>query len=162
MVFRSHKDKSDPVKSWHRPDRLFFASGACHILAHAFLQRYPDCDFRPIYICPHQGFRGSHVVVSDGEAIFDYHGYSDHGLFMAHYFTKLRRFFPGWQADLIWIEGSLVNSGFCGPYQHRMPEQYLHDPMPRALAFIECFPKPGKVKSERAVLSNFLPAVVRG
>lgn len=32
--------KRDPVKRWAVPDRVFFACGSCHILAHAFLERY--------------------------------------------------------------------------------------------------------------------------
>ena len=32
--------KSDPVMRWNLPDRIFFACGACHILAHAFIERF--------------------------------------------------------------------------------------------------------------------------
>ena len=32
--------KRDPLKRWSVPDRVFFACGSCHILAHAFLERY--------------------------------------------------------------------------------------------------------------------------
>jgi hypothetical protein len=28
--------KQDPVLRWHLPDRVFFACGACHVLAYAF------------------------------------------------------------------------------------------------------------------------------
>ena len=37
--------KLDPIRRRHRPDRQFFANGACHILAYAFLERYPDLGF---------------------------------------------------------------------------------------------------------------------
>jgi hypothetical protein len=30
--------KQDPVRRWSLPDRVFFACGACHILAYAFLK----------------------------------------------------------------------------------------------------------------------------
>jgi hypothetical protein len=33
--------KRDPAKRWAFPDRVFFAAGACHMLAYAFLERYP-------------------------------------------------------------------------------------------------------------------------
>ena len=32
--------KSDAVMRWALPDRVFFACGACHILAYAFLRRW--------------------------------------------------------------------------------------------------------------------------
>jgi hypothetical protein len=31
--------KTDPVRRWNLPDRVFFAAGACHILAYAFIER---------------------------------------------------------------------------------------------------------------------------
>ena len=34
--------KRDPLKRWSVPDRVFFACGSCHILAHAFLERYGE------------------------------------------------------------------------------------------------------------------------
>lgn len=139
MIFRSDKDKADLMRSWHRPDRSFFASGACHILAHIFLQQYPDSGYHAINIRPHPNFRGGHIIVSDGNTVFDYHGYSDHDRFMAHYFAKIRRYFPGWQADLIPIHESLVDSSFCAQLLLRTPPQYLHDPMPRARAFLARF-----------------------
>ena len=33
MFFPKTNVKADPVRGWHRPDRHFFANGACHILA---------------------------------------------------------------------------------------------------------------------------------
>jgi hypothetical protein len=42
--------KQNPEKRWALPDRVFFACGACHILAYAFLRRFPDRDFRAVWI----------------------------------------------------------------------------------------------------------------
>jgi hypothetical protein len=39
---RTKGAKRDPIKRWALPDRVFFACGACHILAYAFLRAYPD------------------------------------------------------------------------------------------------------------------------
>jgi hypothetical protein len=158
MIFRSDTDKSDLARSCHRPDRPFFASGACHILAYAFLQKHSDFDYHPIYISPHPGFRGSHLVVSDGNTIFDYHGYSDHDYFMEHYFIKMRRYFPGWQADLIQIEDSLIDSGFCSRFNHRMPFQYFQNPIPRAFSYLSRFPAPEKQKDRTRWSSQPLTA----
>ena len=34
--------KQDPVRRWNLTDRVFFACGACHILAYAFMKTYRD------------------------------------------------------------------------------------------------------------------------
>jgi hypothetical protein len=73
---------------------------------------------------------------------------------MEHYFTKLRRYFSDWQADLIQIEVSLVDSAFCGRFQHRMPHQYLHDPIPRAQTFLKRFSEPRRKSPNKAVHST--------
>jgi len=136
MIFRSDTDKADLSASWHRPDRAFFASGACHILAHAFLQRCSETKYHALYILPQPGFRGSHVIVSNGKSIFDYHGRTNRDFFLNHYFAKMRRFFPGWQAELLPIESSLVEEKFCRRFNHRMPHQFFKDPLPRAYSFL--------------------------
>lgn len=49
--------KLEPVRRWSSPDRVFFACGACHILAFAFLKAYPQSGFAPLW--PHwQPHRG--------------------------------------------------------------------------------------------------------
>ena len=42
MFFPKTNVKNDPLR---RPDRHFFANGACQVLAFAFLERYPDMGF---------------------------------------------------------------------------------------------------------------------
>src|SRR5580693_6649818 len=44
--------KNDSLRRWHRPDRHFFANGACQVLAFAFLERYPDLGFHARWIKP--------------------------------------------------------------------------------------------------------------
>ena len=39
---RTKGAKRDPIKRWALPERAFFACGACHILAYAFLRAYPE------------------------------------------------------------------------------------------------------------------------
>ena len=67
--------KSNPVKRWNLPERAFFACGACHILAYAFLDAYPDSGFHAVWIRPEAGFTGNHVFVRNGEIASDFHGY---------------------------------------------------------------------------------------
>jgi hypothetical protein len=39
---RTKGAKRDPVRQWELPERVFFACGACHVLAYAFLRNYPQ------------------------------------------------------------------------------------------------------------------------
>jgi hypothetical protein len=74
MFFPKTDVKNDPLRRWHRPDRQFFANGACQVLAYAFLQRYPDLGFHARWIKPAAGYSGNHIFVTDGLNAFDYHG----------------------------------------------------------------------------------------
>jgi hypothetical protein len=64
-------------------------------LSHVFLLERPLGGYRPIYILPAPGYRGSHVLVSNGEEVFDYHGYSGHDRYVTRHFARVRRLFPG-------------------------------------------------------------------
>ena len=133
--------KEDPVRRWGLPDRVFFASGACHILAHAFLERFPDAGFSPVWIRPHAGFTGNHVFVTDGELAFDYHGYVSCRRLVDHYTRRAQRLFPGWEADLVLVTVSLVNREEAKTIgmDIREPAQFLHDALPRSRRYLERF-----------------------
>ena len=49
-------DKLDPVMRWELTDRVFFACGACHILAYAFMERYKLRSAKAIWIKPLQSY----------------------------------------------------------------------------------------------------------
>ncbi|PTM40379.1 hypothetical protein [Bosea sp. 124] len=138
--------KSNPEKRWNLPERVFFACGACHILAHAFLETYPDRGFRAVWIRPAEGFSGNHVFVSDGCAAFDYHGYRNEAALLAHQWAKGRRWWPEWDATLIPLpQEVLVSEAKSKIYDGlwlREPNQFLHDAMPRARAFLARFGPP--------------------
>ena len=76
--------KRDPHLRWELPDRVFFACGACHILAYAFLQQHQDKSLRAIWLKPDAGFTGNHVYVAGIDWIFDYHGYFEPNRFHEH------------------------------------------------------------------------------
>ena len=135
MLFRTEAQKHDLAWNWNRGDRAFFQAGACHILADAFLRRFPAAGFRPLMIQPAPGFRGGHIVAASPTTIFDWHGYSDRERYLAHYFRKLRRFFPGWDATAVELDEFMTPAFFLG-FNHRAPHQFLHDPRPRADAFV--------------------------
>ena len=42
---RTPAERADQMLSWNRDDVRFFAAGACHILAFAFLEVYPKAGF---------------------------------------------------------------------------------------------------------------------
>jgi len=94
MFFPKTNVKNDPLRRWHRPDRHFFANGACQVLAFAFLERYPDMGFHARWIKPAAGFTGTHIYVTDGINAFDYHGLTTEQRLLAFSFKRGRRFFP--------------------------------------------------------------------
>jgi hypothetical protein len=108
-------------------------------LAAVFLEAHPEENYEVFLIRPDPGFHGGHVFVSDGQIVFDYHGYTEYEAYRSHYFTKIRRFFPLWQGQIIRLDVSPISQSFCRKYSHRLPEQFLHDPRPRAKAYINRF-----------------------
>ena len=142
--------KGNPQKRWALPDRVFFASGACHILAFAFLERYPHSGFRPVWIKPAHGFTGHHIVLINQDAAFDYHGYSDWGRLLSHTHRKASRWWPGWTAALVELPTDvLVSESKSRTYDGlwlREPKQFLHDALPRAQAFLGRFPAPDRFR----------------
>lgn len=142
MIFRSNETKNDPTKSWNRSDKSFFAAGACHILAYAFLEKFRYKEYEAILIKPHSGFRGTHLFVSNSIYAFDWRGYSKAEKLRIHYFQKMKQFFEGWNADLIPISNEINLDEFCEIYRHRKPNQFLKDPLERAHRYLSRFNEP--------------------
>jgi hypothetical protein len=143
MFFPKINVKNDPVRRWHRPDRHFFANGACQVLAFAFLERYPDMGFHARWIKPAAGLTGNHIYVTDGINAFDYHDLTTEQRLLAFGFKRGRRFFPGWAATLVDLPADVLVSE-QGSRQIeglwlREPKQFLHDALPRARNFLERF-----------------------
>jgi len=138
--------KSDPVRRWNLPERVFFACGACHILAYAFIERYPDRGYKAVWIKPGEGYTGNHIVAVSGEDAFDYHGYSRWPAFLEHTARKAARWWPGWRCDLVDLPlDVLVSEEKSRRYDGlwlREPGQYLRDALPRAEWFLDRFPPP--------------------
>jgi len=143
MFFPKIDVKNDPVRRWHRPDRQFFANGACQVLAYAFLERYADLGFHARWIKPVDGFIGNHIYVTDGINAFDYHGLTAEQRLLELAFRRGRRFFPGWDATLFDLPSDvLISEQRSRQYDGlwlREPKQFLHDAMPRARAFLDRF-----------------------
>jgi len=133
--------KRFPELQWTHPDRIFFACVACHILAHAFLRRPEHSRFRAIWTRPANGSSGNHVIATDGEIVFDFHGYSRWPDLLAHAHKKNRVYMSGWSCALIELpQDVLISEAKSLTYDGlhlREPGQFLHDPLPRADAFID-------------------------
>jgi hypothetical protein len=143
MYFPKIDMKSDPFRRWHRPDRHFFANGACQVLAFAFLERYPDLGFQARWIKPAAGFTGNHIYVTDGTNAFDYHGLCTEQRLLAFGFTRARRSFPGWNATLLDLPAEVLvseqRSRQIDGLWLREPKQFLNDALPRARRFLDRF-----------------------
>jgi hypothetical protein len=143
---RTKGGKRDPIKNWALPEKVFFACGACHILAYAFLKAYPGRGFIPIWIRPAKGYTGNHILVVRDQLAFDYHGYSHWATLWAHIKLRANQRWSGWNADLIELpEDVLISetkSKMCEDLHLREPGQFLFDAMPRAQKFLNRFPSP--------------------
>lgn len=143
MYTVSGKTKRDPTKSWNRRDRAFFAAGACHILAYAFLERHKSKGFHALWIKPAEGFTGSHIVATNGKFIFDYHGLSDRNRYFQHLQKRAAQKWPGWSCELVDLPSDvLVSESKSKTYDGlwlREPGQYLYDALPRARRFLDRF-----------------------
>lgn len=136
--------KADPVRQWRLPDRVFFAAGACQVLAYAALRRYGGHGFKPYWIRPRLGFRGNHIIIHDGRTSFDYHGWSNLSDLLSHTCRKASRWWPGWECDVVEVEPEvLISEERSAAMGCRMKEplHFLYDAMPRAEAFISAHPR---------------------
>lgn len=131
---RTEEEKNDINKSWARSDQAFFAAGACHILAFAFIKKFPDKNFKIYYIKPIQNFSGSHVFVSDGIWAFDHNGWTKRAELIEQTKIAYQAKYSGWDFELIQIYNL---ESLCRDNYHRLPEQYAELPWDRAFRYIE-------------------------
>lgn len=126
---RTEIERSDQRVAWERADQAFFAAGACHLLAWACRDEYPD---RSIAIEALR-FEGEHQVfhtyaVWNGWT-FDHSGWNpEPGL------VAVNTDFEGRQLERVAITVGLAE--FCEQHHHRMPDHYWLDPMQRARDFV--------------------------
>ena len=128
--------KEDPVRRWALPDRIFFGHGACHILAGVYLTDPPLPGFYAERIVPDADYRGNHVYVTDGTIAFDYHGYACRDRLLAHWARTWSRVHADWSCRIEPVDFDLLSTPALNRIRHRGPDQYLHDPIPRARRFI--------------------------
>jgi len=146
-ILRTPEEKADLDLAWGRPDEEFFASGACHVLAAAFLTAHPGAGFSGWSVWPGEGQRGAHVVAMRGDLVFDWAGYNERETFLADYVQAMRALVPGWDARLRPISMDPISWDFCRATGSRHPSQFRYDPLPRARAFLTRFPPPPRISS---------------
>ena len=144
MYFLKPGVKQDPVRRWNLPDRIFFGHGACHILAGVFLARSGSAAYWAEWVTPHKDLEGAHVYVTDGDRAFDYHGFSRREALLAHHRKKWLTRFPDWDADIRVVDFDLLSTSALNQRRMRGPDQYLHDPIPRAVRFIGRYGVPAR------------------
>jgi hypothetical protein len=146
MFLLKRSVKRKPDLQWALADRQFFACGACHILAYAFLGKYPASGFGAVWIKPAAGYTGNHVVATDGDIAFDYHGFSRWRHLLEHTTRKAERLMPGWSCTLVPLPPEALTSEARSKEIEglwlRGPEQCLHDALPHARAFLDRFEPP--------------------
>jgi hypothetical protein len=138
--------KRDSAKRWALPDRVFFACGACHILAFAFLESYGRPEMKALWIKPDAGHTGNHIFIGWNDRVFDYHGYSNRDRYLSHYTRRARQLYPGWGGSISELPPDVLISepksrAYDGLWL-REPTQFLHDALPRARTFLSRFPPP--------------------
>lgn len=146
MFILKRSVKRNPELRWALGDRQFFACGACHILAYAVLERFPDAGFGAVWIKPATGYTGNHVIVTDGSLAFDYHGFSDWKHLRTHTIDKAKRLMPGWDCTLVPLPPDVLISEAKSRTIEGLwlqgPKQFLHDALPRALGYLDRFEPP--------------------
>lgn len=132
--------KQDPVRHWNLPDRIFFGYGACHILAGVYLRQITESshstDIHARWIKPAEGFSGNHIVVTDGDFAFDFHGYSCWSRLLAHHSGAYEREYPRWAAEVVRVDFDLLLTDDLNQRNMRGPNQYLFCPIHRSLQFL--------------------------
>lgn len=137
--------KTNLARFWSLPDRVFFACGACQVLGYAAFERHGALGFRPKWLRPAAGFRGNHIILTDGERAFDYHGWTRLERLLAHAQRKAERWWPGWRYDFLDFspEALICETASKAAGLHlRQPDQFLHDALPRARGFVDRYPLP--------------------
>ena len=131
--------KKYPYKSWHRPDRVFFGFGACHILAGVCLRSTPLQGFYGEWIIPAEELSGHHMYVTNGEITFDFHGYARRQSLLEHHSRRWRARYENWNAEVTRIDFDLLDTRALNARKHRGPDQFWGDPVARAQRFLDRF-----------------------
>lgn len=130
---RTPAERADQMLSWQRDDKAFFAAGACHILAWAFIQTYPEAGFSVLALRKVGEPHPSHIYVTDGTWAFDHCGWTLEEELLA----VTRSSEPDCEFERLLITCDLET--FCADNYHRLPGQFAFLPWQRAFDYISRF-----------------------
>lgn len=139
MYFCQTEMKTDPARRWALRDRAFFGYGACHILAGVYLRKPPVAGLHAERIIPADGRPGNHIFVTDGIVAFDFHGYVPRARLLRHHARVWSHGYAGWACRVERVTFDLLDTRDLNARKMRGPDQFLHDPVPRAQAFLRRF-----------------------
>ena len=74
--------------------------------------------------------------MTNGVIAFDYHGYSARERLLEHHGRGWASHSPGWYCTLEGVDFDLLDTVELNRRKILGPDQYLHDPIPRALRFL--------------------------
>lgn len=136
---RSPEESRDVFLAWKRPDKAFFASGACHILAHMFLSLHYGEQYQLIYIKPKQkNYPGNHMYASDGKWAFDFNGWTLEEELLEVTKKEFGDKYKGWDYTRIVIKEGLPE--YLKHSNHlRGPEYFPQLPWERAYKYVKRF-----------------------
>ena len=103
-----------------------------------------------MWIKPHSGFTGNHIVASFDGLVFDYHGYAAFDVYRAHYWKRASHWYPGWDGTLVDLQTDvLVSEEKSRTYDGlwlRQPDQFHRNALPRAERFLDRFMDPAEAR----------------
>lgn len=132
---RTQAERDDQLLSWRRPDRAFFAAGACHILAWTCRELYPDQSIGIAAIRATDEEQVFHTFATWNDWAFDHCGWHS-----SDALVRVNQDSVGY--PLVRVEITSDLDSFCDQHYHRMPHQYHDDPRPRARAYVRRFDPP--------------------
>lgn len=141
---RTPEESRDVFLAWQRPDKAFFAAGACHILAHMFLSLHYGEDYELIYIKPKGDYPGNHMYASNGTWAFDFNGWTLEEELREANEAAYKQAYPDWQYERIVIKEGLPAYIAAGNHHVRPPEYFPELPWKRAYDYIKLFPSQPK------------------
>lgn len=135
---RTPLERADQYLSWSRDDQAFFAAGACHILAYAFLETRAR-DFHLVGLWPQGAYDPSHVYASNCIWAFDQCGWTPEPELLA--VSRAAEPHAEYQPRPI----LMGLDEFCARHWHRTRVEFAYDPRLRAHEYIARFvdPRPG-------------------
>ena len=129
---RTEAEMENQELSWQRPDKAFFAAGACHILAFEAKKLLNDPALEIIFVKPASEFgsTGTHVYLSDGTRAFDFNGWSQETDLLRVLETDYMKKYPNWTYERTVITSDLED--FCIKNNHAAPEVFAGNVARRA------------------------------